>query len=127
MSAHHKAALALCAAAYLDSFAVRHGTFTVVVRCCGIDHSFTFDEWPVAPPAPEWAPLSPWGAKVVAHLRGKGWVVTPELAKAIGCEPDTEFRARLADMRDRGIVETSHKNGVRLNEAGCPEHQSAAS
>lgn len=104
--------------------------FKVVILAGEDKIQLVCSEWPTSiptrgPPVREGPPeralwLSPLEARMVGGLQGKGWMTTAALAGAVGEEPTSEFRCILRNLGERGIVEMSHKSGVRLAEPGVP-------
>jgi hypothetical protein len=126
MCARHKAALLRAAGDYLDCEGCSScRPFRVLVAGSGVRMAFDHEGGELPREAPGAAPpgfrrLSVLESKIVAGLRGKGWISSAELAAAIGEELTSDLRAVIRNL-DGILVETSTKLGVRLLPEGGAE------
>lgn len=89
-------------------FDVSHGPHETCVGCRQASA-------PTIAPAPPPRGYSPLEAKILAGLAGKGWVVTADLAEAIGEDVSNDLRAVLRNLEALGAVELHQRQGVRLS------------
>ncbi len=132
-----RAALLLAAAEFLSGQQVSPDAFTVSVEYDDDEYRLRCRKWPPAqngapgkhplanpttPPPPtvahDVAWFSPLEKKIINGLVGKDWMVTADLAAAIGEEPNTEFRILVRNLEARGALQTCNRRGVRLKPIG---------
>ncbi len=61
--------------------------------------------------------LSPVCEKILAFLTSGDWVSSQKIAEAVGEDCNDLFKGRLADMVDRGILESAPGKGYRMARA----------